>query len=163
LSGHATQVFIGWDIPAGAKPIYYKVGNRTITRYEGATNKYAAYVDLQDKEGKYKLHGEFYKDGTGGIVGKVMKNGVECDIGLLGSSISMYENVSSTENLSTSEEEITEKLNNSNNNNSENNNGNRSNINNSNGNKSSEKSLAPDFELTGNLVCLYCGWRLRKI
>ncbi|WP_269849002.1 C39 family peptidase [Methanosarcina horonobensis] len=124
LSGKAYQVFIGWDVPKGAKPIITKlssgpishiegitetyatygnlqnniskIDNVTITRYEGATKMYATYVDLQDKEGKYKLHGEFYKDGTGGIVGKVMKNGVECDLGLLGLSKSLYENVNPT-------------------------------------------------------------------
>lgn len=93
LYGNATQVFIGWDVPEGAKPIVSKINNVTITRYEGATKMYATYVDLQDKEGKYKLHGEFYKDGKGCIVGKVLKDGVECEIGLIGSSISTYENV----------------------------------------------------------------------
>ncbi len=94
LYGEATQVFIGWDVPEGAKPIYSKVGNITKIRYEGATEMYATYVDLQDKKGIYNLHGEFYDDGKGCIVGKVIKDGVECEIGLLGSSISMYENVS---------------------------------------------------------------------
>lgn len=73
LSGNATQVFVGWNVPNGAKPIYSTVDNTTMTRYEGATKIYATYVDLQDKEGKYKLHGEFYNDGNGFIVGKVMK------------------------------------------------------------------------------------------
>lgn len=96
LSGEATQVFTGWDVPEGAKPIYSKVGNMTMTRYEGTTEMYATYVDLQDKKGKYKLHGEFYDGGNGGIVGIVTDNGVECEIGLLGSSLGLYENVSPT-------------------------------------------------------------------
>ncbi len=96
LSGEATQVFIGWNVPDGAKPIYSKVDNMTMTRYEGATEMYATYVDLQDAEEKYNLHGEFYEDGKGCIVGKVIRNGIECEIGLLGSSISMYENISPT-------------------------------------------------------------------
>ncbi|AKB22976.1 C39 family peptidase [Methanosarcina sp. WH1] len=103
LSGEATQVFIGWDVPEGAKPICSEVGNMTMTRYEGAKEMYATYVDLQDKSGKYNLHGEFYKDGAGGLVGKVMNNGVECDLGLLGSSISMYENVNPTVTTKSSE------------------------------------------------------------
>jgi len=103
LSGEATQVFIGWNVPEGAKPIYSEVDNMTMTRYEGATEMYAIYVDLQDTEGKYNLHGEFYEDGTGGLVGKVMNNGVECDLGLLGSSISMYENVNPTATIKSSE------------------------------------------------------------
>lgn len=93
LSGEATQVFIGWDVPDGAKPIYTKVGNRTMTRYEGATEMYATFVDLQDKEGIYNLHGEFYEDGHGGFVGTNIIDGKECQIGLRGDSISMYENV----------------------------------------------------------------------
>lgn len=32
LFGEATQVFIGWDVPKGAKPIYSKVDNMTMTR-----------------------------------------------------------------------------------------------------------------------------------
>lgn len=103
LSGEATQVFIGWDVPDGAKPIYSKVDNMTMTRYEGATEMYATYVGLQDTEGKYNLHGEFYEDGKGCIVGKVIRNGIECEIGLLGSSISMYENVSPTATMKSSE------------------------------------------------------------
>ncbi|AAM06353.1 TPA: hypothetical protein HA338_00485 [Methanosarcina acetivorans] len=63
---------------------------------------YATHVDLQDKKGKYNLHGEFYEDGNGCIVGKVIKNGVECNIGLLGPSISMYENVSPTATIKSS-------------------------------------------------------------
>ncbi len=73
-----------------------------MTRYEGAREMYATYVDLQDKKGKYNLHGEFYEDGNGCIVGKVVKNGIECEIGLLGSSISMYENVSPTATIKSS-------------------------------------------------------------
>lgn len=96
LSGEATQVFIGWDVPEGAKPIYSKVDNMTMTRYEGATEMYATYVDLQDKEGKYKLHGEFYEDGLGCVVGKVLKDGAECEIGLLGSTSSLHEHVTPT-------------------------------------------------------------------
>ncbi|WP_094229024.1 C39 family peptidase [Methanolobus psychrotolerans] len=93
LSGEATQVFVGWDVPEGAKPIYTEVANRTMTRYEGATEMYATYVDVKDKEGKYNLHGEFYEDGIGGFVGTVEIEGKECQLGLLGDSVSMYESV----------------------------------------------------------------------
>ncbi|PAV14208.1 hypothetical protein ASJ81_14810 [Methanosarcina spelaei] len=96
-------MFIGWNVPDGAKPIYSKVDNITMTRYEGATEMYAIHVDLQDKNGKYDLHGEFYDDGNGCVVGKVIRNGIECEIGLLGSSISMYENVSPTATAKSSE------------------------------------------------------------
>lgn len=94
LSGEATQVFTGWDVPKGAKPVYSKVGNITMTRYEGAKKMYATYIDLQDKEGKYKLHGEFYEDGGCCIVGNIINDGVECEIGLLGKATGLYENVS---------------------------------------------------------------------
>lgn len=153
LSGEATQVFIGWDVPEGAKPIYSKVGNMTITRYEGATEMYATYVNLQDKEGKYKLHGEFYIDGKGGVVGKVMRNGVECEIGLLGSSVSMYENVSRTATpvesaqVLASEEEKKEESNTESS---------------SSKNESSQISSTPGFGLLGSLICLYGGWKFRK-
>jgi|GEM_PF-1735188 len=92
LYGEATQVFVGWDVPEGAKPIYTKIGNTTMTRYEGATKKYATYVDVSDKSGKYTLHGEFYDDGSGGFVGYVDIDGKECQIGLRGTSMSIYEN-----------------------------------------------------------------------
>jgi hypothetical protein len=93
LSGGATQVFVGWDVPEGAKPIYNEVANRTMTRYEGATEMYATYVDVKDKAGKYQLHGEFYDGGIGGFVGTVEIEGKECQLGLLGDSVSMYESV----------------------------------------------------------------------
>lgn len=48
-------MFIGWKVPDASKPIYSKVDNMTMTRYEGATEMYATYVDLQDKDGKYDL------------------------------------------------------------------------------------------------------------
>lgn len=67
LSGEATQVFIGWNVPEGAKPIYSKVDNITMTRYEGSTKRYATYVNVKDTSGKYCLHGEFYEDGNGGL------------------------------------------------------------------------------------------------
>ena len=92
LYGEATQVFVGWNVPEGAKPIYTEVGNTTMTRYEGATKKYATYVDVTDKSGKYTLHGEFYDDGSGGFVGFADIDGKECQIGLRGSSVSIYEN-----------------------------------------------------------------------
>ena len=96
LTGEAKQVFIGWSVPEGAKPIYTEVANRTMTRYEGATEMYATYVDVVDKAGKYKLHGEFYEDGIGGFVGTVEFSGKECQLGLLGDSASMYESVMPT-------------------------------------------------------------------
>ncbi|MDW7730855.1 MAG: C39 family peptidase [Methanolobus sp.] len=96
LIGEATQVFIGWDIPEGAKPIYTEVANMTMTRYEGATEMYATYVNVNDKAGKYNLHGEFYEDGHGGFVGTVDIDGKECQIGLLGNSMSMYESITPT-------------------------------------------------------------------
>ncbi|WP_406655601.1 C39 family peptidase [Methanolobus sp. ZRKC2] len=96
LTGKATQVFIGWDVPEGAKPIYTEVANRTMTRYEGATEMYATYVDVKDKSGKYSLHGEFYEGGIGGFVGSVEIDGKECQLGLRGDSVSMYENVMPT-------------------------------------------------------------------
>jgi hypothetical protein len=80
-------------IPEGAKPIYTEVANRTMTRYEGATEMYATYVDVKDKAGKYQLHGEFYDGGIGGFVGTVEIEGKECQLGLLGDSVSMYESV----------------------------------------------------------------------
>ncbi|ABE52044.1 C39 family peptidase [Methanococcoides burtonii] len=99
LSGEATQVFIGWDVPEGAKPIYSTVGDEkigfaTITRYEGATKKYATHIEVQDESDKFSFHGEFFKDGHGGLVGTMIIDGKECQIGLLGNSISLYENVS---------------------------------------------------------------------
>ena len=96
LFGEATQVFIGWNVPEGAKPIYTEVANMTMTRYEGATEMYATYVNVNDKAGKYNLHGEFYEDGHGGFVGSVLIDGKQCQIGLLGDSMSMYENVTPT-------------------------------------------------------------------
>lgn len=92
LSGEATQVFIGWNVPEGAKPIYSKVDNITMTRYEGSTKRYATYVNVKDTSGKYCLHGEFYEDGNGGFVGTVDIGGKECQIGLRGSSKNIYEN-----------------------------------------------------------------------
>ena len=93
LTGEAEQVFVGWDVLEGAEPIYTEVANRTMTRYEGATEMYATYVDVVDKTGKYKIHGEFYEEGIGGFVGTVELNGKECQLGLCGTSMSIYENV----------------------------------------------------------------------
>jgi hypothetical protein len=98
LSGEAYQVFIGWNVPEGAEPIYTKVGHTTMTRYEGATERYATYVDLIDSSEKYNLHGEFYDDGSGGFVGFVYLDGKQCQIGLIGNSMSMYENVTPDSN-----------------------------------------------------------------
>ena len=95
LLGDAYKVFVGWNVPEGAKPIYTEVGNTTMTRYEGATKKYATYVDVSDESEKYTLHGEFADDGSGGFIGFVYLDGKECQIGLRGSSMSMYENVTS--------------------------------------------------------------------
>jgi len=72
LTGEARQVFVGWDVPKDANPIYTKIGNLTMTRYKGATNRYATYVDVTDKKGKYNLHGEFYDDGNGGFIGSAI-------------------------------------------------------------------------------------------
>ncbi len=96
LSGEAYQVFVGWNVPEGAEPIYTQVGNNTMTRYVGATEKYATYMDVSDKSGKYNLHGEFYDDGSGGFIGTINIDGKECQIGLRGSSMSVYENTAPT-------------------------------------------------------------------
>lgn len=92
LSGKAKQVFVGWDVPKSAEPIYTKVGNTTMTRYIGSTERYATYVDVIDKSGQYNLHGEFYDDGTGYFIGSVFTDGKECKLGLIGNSMSTYEN-----------------------------------------------------------------------
>ena len=101
LSGEATQVFVGWEVPNDAKAINITVGNeeigyKNITRYEGATKKYATYVDLKDKNEKTILHGEFFEDGHGGLVGTTIISGKECVLALLGESTSIFENVSSS-------------------------------------------------------------------
>ena len=93
LTGQAEKVFVGWDVPEDAKPIYKEIGDRTITRYEGARRMYASFVELKDENGKFNLHGEFFEDGVGGLVGTVIINGKECNIGLAGESRSMSENV----------------------------------------------------------------------
>ena len=93
LTGQAEKVFVGWDVPEDAKPIYKEIGDRTITRYEGARRMYASFVELKDGKSKFNLHGEFFEDGVGGLVGTVIINGKECNIGLAGESRSMSENV----------------------------------------------------------------------
>jgi hypothetical protein len=104
LTGQAEKVFVGWDVPEGAKPIYRDVDGRTMTRYEDARRMYASFVELKDDKGKFNLHGEFFEDGVGGLVGTAIINGKECDIGLVGESTSMSENVSfSIQTLSSSE------------------------------------------------------------
>lgn len=96
LSGEAHQVFIGWNVPDGAKPIEKIIGSTKVTRYEGATEKYATYLDLQDENGTFTLHGEFFEDGHGGFIGTAIIDGKECIIGLIGNSTSLYENVTPT-------------------------------------------------------------------
>lgn len=110
LYGEATQVFAGWDIPDGAKPINITVGNdetgyATITRYEGATEKLATVVDLQDKSGKFNVSGKFYDDGHGLLFGTVQLEGKECNIALLGNSMSLYSSV--TPSITTKSEYLT--------------------------------------------------------
>ena len=107
LYGEATQVFVGWDVPEGAEPIYTEVDGQTMTRYEGATKKYATYVDVSDKSGKYTLHGEFYDDGNGGFVGTTYIDGKKCTIGLRGTSMSVYENTSPAIETKTSSKFLT--------------------------------------------------------
>jgi len=94
LTGQAEKVFIGWDVLEDAKPIYKEIDGRTMTRYEDARRMYASFVELKDGKGKFNLHGEFFEDGVGGLVGTAIINGKECNIGLVGESSSMSENVS---------------------------------------------------------------------
>ncbi|MGP8329009.1 MAG: C39 family peptidase [Methanosarcinaceae archaeon] len=104
LTGQAEKVFVGWDVPEDAKPIYNEIDNRTMTRYEGARRMYASFVELKDGKGKFNLHGEFFEDGVGGLVGTAIINGKECNIGFVGESTSMSENVSiGIQTLSSSE------------------------------------------------------------
>jgi hypothetical protein len=93
LSGEAYQVFVGWNVPESAEPLYTKINGQTMTRYEGSTERYATYVDLKDKTEKYNLHGEFYDDGNGYFVGFVYLDEKQYQMGLIGNSMSMYENV----------------------------------------------------------------------
>ena len=75
-----------------------------MTRYEDARRMYASFVELKDGKGKFNLHGEFFEDGVGGLVGTAIINGKVCNIGLVGESTSMSENVSfSIQTLSSSE------------------------------------------------------------
>ena len=39
FEGNAEKIFVGWNVPEGAKPIYRDLHGKTMTRYEGATRK----------------------------------------------------------------------------------------------------------------------------
>lgn len=108
LKGKATKEFIGWDVPENAKPIYCTVGDEksgytTITRYEGATERYATILDFIDEDDKYNLHGIFYQDGHGGLAGTLLINKSEYNIVLKGSSTNLYKNVDKVDELKSSQ------------------------------------------------------------
>ncbi|MDD3248030.1 MAG: C39 family peptidase [Methanosarcina sp.] len=107
LKGEAKKEFIGWDVPEGAKPIYStvgdeKIGYATITRYEGAIERYATFADFVDENNKYSLHGIFYQDGHGGLAGTILNNETEYNIILKGSSVGLYESTTPEESTKSS-------------------------------------------------------------
>jgi len=94
LEGKAEKIFVGWNVPEGAKPIYRDLHGKTMTRYEGATRMYACAVELKDKKNQFDLKGEFFEDGTGNfLVGTAVIDGVKYEIGLCGSSVGLVEEV----------------------------------------------------------------------
>ena len=93
MSGTAEKVFSGWNVPEGAKPIKVKAGSTTVTRYEGATEKYTVSMNLQDESEEIVLSGMFYEDCHGGFLGTIEKDGKECIIGLIGNATDLYERV----------------------------------------------------------------------
>lgn len=93
LNGKATKEFAGWNVPEGAKPVNKTIDSTTVTRYEGATEKYTIFINLADKNNKYFFHGMFYEDGYGSLLGSVIINETECTLLLNGTCTGLYENV----------------------------------------------------------------------
>ena len=93
FEGKAEKIFVGWNVPEGAKPIYKDLHGKTQTRYEGATRMYACAVELNDKNNQFDLKGEFFEDGTGGLVGTAVIDGTKYKIGLRGNSVALVEEV----------------------------------------------------------------------
>jgi len=94
FEGKAEKIFVGWNVPEGAKPIYRDLHGKTQTRYEGATRMYASTIELKDKNNQFDLKGEFFEDGRGNfLVGKAVIDGVKYEIGLSGSSVGLVEEV----------------------------------------------------------------------
>ena len=82
LSGTAHRDFVGWNVPENATPYEVQIGNETVTRYYGATTKYATTVVLASTA--YNISGTFHDDSQGGLVGKFLKDGSWWDIGVKG-------------------------------------------------------------------------------
>jgi hypothetical protein len=93
FEGNADKIFIGWNVPEDAKPIYSDIHGKTMIRYEGATRMYACTVELKDKKNQFDLKGEFFEDGSGGLVGKAVIAGTEYKIALRGDSVGLVEEV----------------------------------------------------------------------
>ncbi|MCW3136944.1 MAG: C39 family peptidase [Methanophagales archaeon] len=93
FEGKAEKIFVGWNVPEGAEPIYRDLHGKTMTRYEGATRMYACTVALKDKKNQFDLKGEFFEDGIGGLVGTAVIDGMKYEIGLRGSSVGLVEEV----------------------------------------------------------------------
>jgi len=93
LEGKAEKIFVGWNVPEGAKPIYRDLHGKTMTRYEGATRIYACAVELKDKKNQVELSGEFFEDSIGGLGGTAVIDGMKYEIGLRGSAGGLVEEV----------------------------------------------------------------------
>ena len=93
FEGKAEKIFVGWNVPEGAKPIYKDLHGKTMTRYEGATRMYACAVELSDKSNQIDLKGEFFEDGIGGLHGRVVIDGMKYEIAFRGSSDGLIDEV----------------------------------------------------------------------
>ena len=104
LEGKATKVFVGWDVPENAKSIKINLNGKTRIVYEGARRMYAVHVELEGDN--FKLGGEFYEDGHGGLVGIAVIDGVKHEIGLRGRSIGLFEKINLEETESSKELDV---------------------------------------------------------